>query len=632
MEILSTELGTAYISILPSTKGLASAISSEINSSSVTNSAKNAGESIGSHIASGIKGAGSTIVSATGHVIAGIATASTAAVTAAGAGIIALGKQAVASYADFEQLQGGIEKLFGDEGYGGVISHAQEAFKTAGLSMNEYMETVTGFSASLITSLGGDTAAAAEIADMAIRDMSDNANTFGTDMASIQAAYQGFAKGNYTMLDNLKLGFGGSQEGMQALIDKANELKIANGELGDLTIDSFADIVSAIHIVQDEFNITGTTEKEAATTIAGSLNMTQAAWKNFVTILATESDGVELAIDDLVNSIKSLVANVTPIVQTFVQSLSLAIPEIVPPLLDMAVNIIGQIASMIPTLIPPLVDAVIQGLNLIVDALPQILPPLIDAVVQIIVAVCQMLPQMTPALTDAAIQLFMGLVEALPTILVALLSALGGVISAIFAKIIGSKGEMTASASTWFTGLMDGAAQIIPNFLSWVASIPGAIVSALGDLGGLLWNAGTSIIGGFLGGLQSAFGGVMDFVSGVAGWIYENKGPLTYDAKLLVKNGNVIMEGLENGLREGFQDVQRFVLDANNLIQNGITGNTTVTTNARSMVGETATGASVSIKDCTFNVRKDDDITAIANAIGSMVTRTNSARLAGVMA
>lgn len=620
---MSTELGTAYIAIMPSTKGLASSITSEINSSSIINAAKKAGSSIGGHIVDGVKLATKGIAAISGAV--------STAMGAAGLGVYKLGQQALESSADFEQLKGGIVKLFGDD-YINVINKAGGAFETAGMSMNEYMETVTGFSASLITSLGGDTAAAAEIADMAIRDMSDNANTFGTDISSIQAAYQGFAKGNYTMLDNLKLGFGGSQEGMQALIDKANELKIANGELGDLTIDSFSDIVGAIHIVQDELNIVGTTENEAATTISGSLQMTQAAWQNFVMMLGTESDGVEVAVEDVVNSVKSLVTNVTPVIETFIRSLSKALPVLVPELLAMAVTIIGQIAEMIPILIPPLVDSIIGALNLIVDALPQILPPLIDAVVQIIVAICQMLPQMTPALTDAAIQLFMGLVEALPTILVALLSALGGVISAIFAKIIGSKGEMTASASTWFTGLMDGASQIIPNFLSWVASIPGAIVNALGDLGGLLWNAGTSIISGFLGGLQSAFGGVMDFVSGVAGWIYENKGPLTYDAKLLVKNGNVIMEGLETGLREGFADVQRFVLDANNLIQNGITGNTTVTTNARSMVGETATGTNVSIKDCTFNVRKDDDITAIANAIGSMVTRTNSARLAGVMA
>lgn len=620
---MSTELGTAYIAIMPSTKGLASSITSEINSSSIINAAKKAGSSIGGHIVDGVKLATKGIAAISGAV--------STAIGAAELGVYKLGQQALESSADFEQLKGGIVKLFGDD-YIKVINNAGGAFETAGLSMNEYMENVTGFAATLIQDLGGDTQEAARVADMAMRDMSDNANTFGTDMQNVQAVYQNLAKQNFQLLDNLRLPYKGTKEGMEELIAHANELREANGEMANLSIDSFADMVEAIHLVQTELNITGTTENEAATTISGSLQMTQAAWKNFVMMLGTESDGVEVAVEDVVNSAKSLVTNVTPVIETFIRSLSKALPVLVPELLAMAVTIIGQIAEMIPILIPPLVDSIIGALNLIVDALPQILPPLIDAVVQIIVAICQMLPQMTPALTDAAIQLFMGLVEALPTILVALLSALGGVISAIFAKIIGSKGEMTASASTWFTGLMDGAAQIIPNFLNWVASIPGNIINALGDLGGLLWNAGSSIINGLLGGLQAAFGGVMDFIGGVAGWIYEHKGPLTYDATLLVKNGAVIMEGLEAGLREGFEDVQRFVLDANNLIQNGITGNTTVTTNARSMVGETATGASVSIKDCTFNVRKDDDITAIANAIGSMVTRTNSARLAGVMA
>ena len=231
-----------------------------------------------------------------------IADAISSAVQFAGEKILDLGKQAIEGYADYEQLVGGVETLF-KKSSPKVQKYASEAYKTAGLSANEYMETVTSFSASLLQSLEQDTEAAAEYADVAIRDMSDNANKMGTDIAMIQNAYQGFAKQNFTMLDNLKLGYGGTKTEMERLIADANAVKEANGEMADLSIDKFADIVEAIHIVQTEMGITGTTAKEAGATISGSTASMKAAYENLVAGLADENADIGKLFDDLVVSI-----------------------------------------------------------------------------------------------------------------------------------------------------------------------------------------------------------------------------------------------------------------------------------------------------------------------------------------
>ena len=245
---------------------------------------------LGDKIKNGLGTAGKL---AGGMVVAGLA--------AAGAGVVSLTKQAVSNYAEYEQLVGGVETLFKDNA-DTVQEYAANAYKTAGLSANEYMETVTSFSASLLQSLGGDTAEAAKVADMAIIDMSDNANKMGSDMTSIQNAYQGFAKQNYTMLDNLKLGYGGTKEEMQRLIDDANKLREAQGLNADLTIDSYADIVTAIHEVQTEMGITGTTAEEASSTIQGSLGQVKSAWQNLLTGFATEGADLDTLFDNFMDS------------------------------------------------------------------------------------------------------------------------------------------------------------------------------------------------------------------------------------------------------------------------------------------------------------------------------------------
>ena len=217
-----------------------------------------------------------------------------------------LGKAALDSYAQFEQLEGGVQKIFGKEAAQDVMRNANAAYKTAGMSANAYMETVTSFSASLISSMGGNTKAAAKVADMAIRDMSDNANTFGTNMQSIQDAYQGFAKQNYTMLDNLKLGYGGTKQEMERLLQDAEKLTGKKYDISNLN-----DVYEAIHAIQVEYNVAGTTSKEASKTIEGSMNALKASWENFLTALGG-GGSLDKAMGALIKSATTAAKNIIP--------------------------------------------------------------------------------------------------------------------------------------------------------------------------------------------------------------------------------------------------------------------------------------------------------------------------------
>lgn len=269
------------------------------------------------------------------------------AVASVGAAVTGLAKASIENYAEYEQLTGGVEKLFGSSA-DTIKKYASEAYKTAGVDANSYMNQITSFSASLIDSLGGDTARAAEIGDMAIKDMADNANTFGTDIESIQNAYQGFAKGNYQMLDNLKLGFGGTKEGMQDLLTKAEEL---TGKQFD--ISNFGDIVEAIHAVQDEMNITGTTANEAASTLQGSVDMTKSAWQNFLTSLSS-GENVGESMRAVVDSAGKVFKNIIPVVKEVISNIPAAISEISPE----AGAAVQTIFDTVEKMIPPIKDAI----------------------------------------------------------------------------------------------------------------------------------------------------------------------------------------------------------------------------------------------------------------------------------
>lgn len=366
------------------------------------------------------------------EVIVGGLTAIKDGIVELGKATVEFGKTVVSSFADFEQLEGGVKKLFGDD-YQTVIKNAQNGFKTTGMSANEYMETVTSFSASLINSLGGDTAEAAKLADRAIQDMSDNANTFGTDMQSIQNAYQGFAKGQFTMLDNLKLGYGGTKTEMERLILDAEKLNTsftaqrdANGNLAL----SFDDIVRAIGIVQDNMNITGTTSREASATIAGSIASMQSAWQNFVTGIGTADADIGMLLGNVVGAFQNTVTNVLPVVQRLVdyipEIIATALPileSMAPDLMNTAIDLFQALLdgfiSMLPTLTPLAVDIIVR----LVDSLVKNLPALIDAGIQLIIALINGLVEALPQLISYAPQIISTLVKAIITNLPALINA-----------------------------------------------------------------------------------------------------------------------------------------------------------------------------------------------------------------
>ena len=416
-----TEIAKAYVQIVPSMQGFGKTVKN-----TVEGEAGNAGESGGKTFASRFAGA-----------IGGLGKMTGAAVAAAGAAAVALAKQSIEAYADYEQLAGGVETLFKTSS-DRVMQYASRAYETAGLSANEYMETVTSFSASLLQSLGGDTAAAAEVADRAIIDMSDNANKMGTSMESIQNAYQGFAKQNYTMLDNLKLGYGGTKEEMARLIKDAASMKEAQAELG-VTVDessmSFGNIVNAISVMQKQMGIAGTTAKEAGSTISGSVNAMKASWQNLLVGIADENADFDALVDNFVNSVITAGENIIPRIETILGGLGNLIRSA-------AEKLVPTVVTYIVSNLPNIVQAGIQLVVTLAGALIQALPQLIASVPQIINAVVNGLRSSFPSIQGAGREI---------------VNALGGAIRGI-----------AGSAWSWGSDLM---ANFISGIRAWFGNL-----------------------------------------------------------------------------------------------------------------------------------------------------------------
>lgn len=360
------------------------------------------------------------------------------------AAIGALTKSALDGYADYEQLVGGVETLFGTGGQSykdyansinqstesikefqkqhglvvdgiigtntatamkksydqmqaaekKVLNNAKKAYKTAGLSANEYMETVTGFSASLIASLEGDTLKAADYADMAITDMSDNANKMGSSIESLQNAYSGFAKQNYTMLDNLKLGYGGTKEEMQRLLEDATAL---SGVKYD--IENYADVVDAIHVIQTEMGITGTTAKEASETISGSVAAMKGAWSNLVAGLGNDTADLDMLISDFIDSSVTAIDNIVPRIETILLGIAETVTRLVPIISE-------RLPGLLETLLPPLLEGAVGLFNGLVSALPTLLQILIEQAPFIATSICTALLGTIPQFVEIGKQLF----------------------------------------------------------------------------------------------------------------------------------------------------------------------------------------------------------------------------------
>nr|DAJ93515.1 MAG TPA: tail tape measure protein [Caudoviricetes sp.] len=354
-----------------------------------------------------------------------------AGIKAVASGIKSLVSGAIESYGEYEQLVGGVETLFGGSA-DTVIKNAENAYKTAGLSANAYMETVTSFSASLLQSMGNDTEAAAKKADQALTDMSDNANKMGTDMSSIQNAYQGFAKQNYTMLDNLKLGYGGTKEEMQRLIADANALNAAQGNYTNYSIESYADIVDAIHTVQTEMGITGTTALEASTTIEGSIGAMKAAYQNFVTGLGDQNADIGALTEQLIESAGTVAENVLPVIENVVESIVKAVqeqgPEMIskfvayateklPDVLKLGLQLVLSLAKGLAQNLPQLVQGTLQMVDTIVKAFVDSLPDIIEVGKDIVRGVWEGIKAMGAWLGEKVSSFFSGIVDGVKGIL-----------------------------------------------------------------------------------------------------------------------------------------------------------------------------------------------------------------------
>lgn len=286
-----------------------------------------------------------------------------------GSALVDTGKQAISSYADYEQLAGGIKKLFGDA-YKTVINNAEQAYKTAGMSVNQYIQGATSFSAALINSLDGDMDQAAELTEVAMRSIADNVNTYGVySIENLQDVYKNLAKGTYSTLDNLLLGYGGTKEGMEQLIADANAYAEAIGQAGDMSIDSFADIIRAIELIQQKQGIAGTTAAEASSTISGSLKTVEAAWQNVLTAIADPEQDLQEVFDVFFEAVETFWDQLKPRIEAVIERLGVLINERIIPLLDKYLPIaIEYIASIIEKMSPIIADAVFAILTSIGDS------------------------------------------------------------------------------------------------------------------------------------------------------------------------------------------------------------------------------------------------------------------------
>ena len=402
----------------------------------------------------------------------------TAAVGAAATGIVALTKSAVENYAEYEQLVGGVETLFGTSA-DKVQEYASNAYKTAGLSANEYMETVNSFSASLLQSLGGDTEAAAEYADRAVTDMSDNANKMGTSMEMIQNAYQGFAKQNYTMLDNLKLGYGGTQAEMQRLIKDAASLKDVQAELG-VTVDanslSFGNIVNAISVMQSKMGIAGTTAEEANKTISGSINAMKGAWSNLITGIADENANFEELVNNFVETLAGDESGEGGVINNIL------------PRVEVALEGAGK---LVEALIPVIIDKVPTIIN---EWLPKILQSGIDIIRSIMDGMIQNQGDIVNGVVNTVNTLANGLIDHLPEILVMGVTLIGQIAA----------------------GLIQG----LPELMAKIPEIIFDIVDAFASNGDVFLEIGKSIVSGIWNGIVSLWDSLVSELSGLVNSLF----------------------------------------------------------------------------------------------------------------
>ena len=460
--------------------------------------------------------------------------------------LVDLSKQAIQGFADQEQLIGGVDTLFKTSSKQ-VQQYANEAYKTAGISANEYMETVTSFSASLLQSLGGDTAKAAAYADRAVTDMSDNANKMGTDMASIQDAYQGFAKQNYTMLDNLKLGYGGTKTEMERLVAEAAAMTEEQEKLnvavdaGDL---SFGNIVNAISVVQQHLGIAGTTATEAATTIEGSAKAMKSAWQNLVTGMANENLDLSALIENFVESIQTFLDdNLIPRIQTMI-----------PRMVEALTQLIGAMTPYIAPALQMLLPVIVQGISALVSGIVQALPAVVSAISDVIPMIVDQLVTLLPQITASGVEIIAALVSGIGENLPALIPAAVDAIIEVASTLVANVDKIILAAGDLMAGLIRGLIEALPRVLYRLPEIIIAITSGLLKGVGSIIDVGVQLIRGLFEGIKNAgtwlYNKLRGWVSDVLGWVKRLFGIRSPSTVFADEIGKFIPPGITVGVKE----------------------------------------------------------------------------------
>lgn len=461
---------------------------------------------------------GSTVGNVAANAITKLASISVEAVKKVGTAVFNMTKEAFSLYGEYEQLVGGVETLFAKDAPQ-VVENAKKAFQTAQMSANDYMNTVTSFSASLLQSLGGDTAKAAKYADRAITDMSDNANKMGTDISMIQSAYQGFAKQNYTMLDNLKLGYGGTKTEMERLIADASKMKDVQKELGVVVKEgnmSFANMVNAISVVQKKMGIMGTSAAEASKTVQGSFNAMKASWSNFLTALGDPDGDVDKAMNDLMDSIETFLKNAIPVIERILFRLADSLPKLADQFLKKLPEFIKKLLPALTTIAESIIENLPDAIEAIADALPDIieklLPKLVMAVVNVAFKLIQKLPQIVWSVIKA-------LIETTGQLLSKFGEALNGFFGPILENISQFFTDMFNNIGQFFSDVFNNIGQWASDCVENIKSFFGGIAEWFGDVFRNAWQAvkavfetGGKIFMGIVEGITAAFKAVVNAI------------------------------------------------------------------------------------------------------------------------
>ena len=576
----NTEVGSAYVTIYPQTDG---------------NFSKQVGKTMGDSIGSGL----SAKAVAIGNIISDVAMNAASAI---GSQLSA----AFENYANYEQLVGGVDTLF-KESSQVVQQNAQRAFETAGMSANQYMEQVTSFSASLLQSLGGDTEAAARYADTAMRDMSDNANKMGTSMESITDAYQGFAKQNYTMLDNLKLGYGGTKSEMERLLADAS--KIAGVQFN---IDSYSDVIQAIHVMQESMGIAGTTAEEAKNTISGSLNMLGASWANFTTELGKDSADIPARAGELVDSIVAVVENIAPRLLTFAENLFAALPTLYEKLAPYIQQFIDMAAQFIEEHQDEIQAASTQLFDGIKAALKEAIKMAIQALGEFIKEVIVTFPEWFPELLKAAGELFLAILEGL-------VSGIDPFMRQLEDMINGALGAIGGAIDSFIQGGADIIGGIVKGISDGLDGVRGVFDDVLYAMTHPIETA-KETIDGIIEAIENAFSWIdISFPSFELPHIEVD----WWDTGFGISIPSFYVDWYAKG---GFADTATLTGNGTGYGEKGLelywpSYGPYFDMYAKGIAEHMPSSGGVDIHDCTFIVRKESDIRAVAVELNTLVNR-----------